>query len=221
MSKAISGVTRIGILVSGGGTNLQAILNAKRDGTLDCCEISVVISSKAAAFALQRARQAGIPTECIIKKQFRTPDEYTQALIQTLNDYGVQLVVMAGFLQIVGEELIRAFEGRIINVHPSLIPAFSGEGFYGLIPHQKAIEYGVKLTGATTHFVSFETDCGPVILQKAVEVMPDDTAETLQRRVMEEAEWIILPESIRLFAQGRLRIDDRKVTILQKGIERL
>ena len=209
----MSGITKVGILVSGGGTNLQAILDAKRNGVLDDCELSVVVSSNLSAYALQRAQQAGIPTECLIKGDFPTPEEYTEALVRTLNGYGVQLVAMAGYLQIVGEALIRSFEGRIINVHPSLIPAFSGKGYYGLIPHQKALEYGVKLTGATTHFVSLEPDRGPIILQKAVAILPDDTAEILQRRVMEEAEWIILPESIRLFAQGRLRIDGRIVTI--------
>ena len=208
--------TKVGILVSGGGTNLQAIIDAKTGGMLDCCELSVVISSNPAAFALQRAQQVGIPTVSIVKKEFRTADEYAEALVQTLQEYGVQLVVMAGYLLIVAEPLIRAYEGRIVNVHPALIPAFSGVGFYGLVPHQKALEYGVKVTGATTHFVGLETDSGPIILQKAVEILPDDTAETLQKRVMQEAEWILLPETICLFAQGRLKIDGRKVIILKE-----
>ena len=206
--------TRVGVLVSGGGTNLQAIIDAKQNGELDCCELCVVISSNPSAYALKRAQQAGIPTECIVKKHFPILDEYTDALVQSLLKYDVQLIVMAGYLNIVGESLFHTFEGRIINVHPSLIPAFSGVGFYGLTPHQKALEYGVKITGATTHFVSIETDCGPIILQKAVAVMPDDTAETLQRRVMEEAEWVILPETMRLYAQGRLKISGKIVSIL-------
>jgi phosphoribosylglycinamide formyltransferase-1 len=204
---------KIGVLVSGGGTNLQAVIDRIMDGFLDKCVISVVVSSKKGVYALERAKNNGIPAICIERKSFSNPADYDEALIRHMEECGVELVVMAGFLSILGERFIRRYENRIINVHPSLIPSFCGNGYYGLIPHIKALEYGVRVTGATVHFVTLEADAGPIILQKPVYVKEDDTPQTLQKRVMEEAEWIILPEAIKLFSEGRLDIDGRKVKI--------
>lgn len=205
---------RIGVLVSGGGTNLQSVMGKISSGYIKGCEIVTVVSSRPGAYALERAEKQGIPTACIARKGYSSVDEYDAALIEHFEYYNVDLVVMAGFLSILGNGFNKKYKNRIINVHPSLIPSFCGNGFYGIIPHQKAIEYGVKVTGATVHFVEVETDGGPIILQKAVYVNDDDTPETLQKRVMEEAEWEILPEAIRLFAEGRLIIEDRKVRII-------
>lgn len=204
---------RIGILVSGGGTNLQAIIDRIESGYIKDCIISVVVSSKSGVFALERARRHNIPSEVVSRRDYASLEEYDRALADCLEKWGVELVVMAGFLSILGQDFNHRFKNRIINVHPSLIPAFCGKGYYGIIPHRKAIEYGVKVTGATVHFVELEADTGPIILQKTVEVKEDDTPETLQKRVMEQAEWDILPEAVRLFAEGRLTVEGRRVLI--------
>lgn len=206
---------RIGVLVSGGGTNLQAVIDKIENGSLKNCAIVTVVSSKPGVYALERAARYNIPAESMARKSFSTIDAYGEALITHFEKYNVDLVVMAGFLSILGENFIQKYLNRIINVHPALIPSFCGKGYYGIVPHQKALEYGVKVTGATVHFVELEADAGPIILQKAVAIREGDTTETLQRRVMEEAEWEILPEAIRLFAEGRLIIEGRKVRILE------
>ena len=203
----------IGVLVSGGGTNLQAIIDRIADGFLSGCKITVVIASRPRAYALERAKAAGIPCLCIEKKAFADPADFDNALIAALREHGVGLVVTAGYLTLFGQAVIDAFPNRIINVHPALIPSFCGKGFYGLTPHIKALEYGVKLSGATTHIIWLETDSGPVIMQKAVAVEADDTPESLQKRVMTEAEQIILPETIKLFAENRVTVEGRLVKI--------
>ncbi|MDD4496198.1 MAG: phosphoribosylglycinamide formyltransferase [Eubacteriales bacterium] len=204
----------IGVLVSGGGTNLQAIIDRIEDGYLDKCRVAVVISNNEAAFALERAKKHNINAVYLPKGDL--PDrEYDKLLIERLESAGVDLVVLAGFMCILGEDFVSRFRDRIINIHPSLIPAFCGKGNYGLRPHKRVLEYGAKITGATVHFVELDTDAGPIILQKAVEVKGDDTPETLQRRVMEEAEWKLLPEAIKLISENRIRKDGRKVTIIQ------
>jgi len=208
-------MTNIGVLVSGGGTNLQAIIDRAADGYLDKCNLSVVVSSKPGAYALERAGKAGIPCECVVRKAYASIEEYDKRLIEVMEGYSVDLVVMAGYLSLVGRDFISKYENRIINVHPSLIPAFSGNGFYGIIPHQKALEYGVKVTGATVHFVDYETDTGPIIMQETMEVRDDDTPETLQRRIMEEIEWKLLPKAIKLYSEGKLKIVGRKVRLLK------
>jgi len=205
---------KIGVMVSGGGTNLQAIMDKIASGELPGCEIVTVVSSKADAYALERAKRNNIPTAVISKKDFETIDQYDEALLRHMKSYEVELVVLAGFLSLLGEKFVSAYKNAIINVHPSLIPAFCGKGFYGLIPHIKALEYGVKVTGATVHFVEPEYDSGPIIFQKAVEVKDDDTPESLQKRVMEQAEWVLLPEAIRLISQGKIKVEGRKVRIL-------
>jgi len=204
---------RLGVLVSGGGTNLQAIIDRIEDGYLKDCEIAAVVSSREDAFALERAKRHGIPAACIRKQSFGSVEEYDKALTEHFRRYNVGLIVLAGFLSKVGDGFVNEYKNRIINIHPSLIPSFCGKGFYGIIPHQKALEYGVKVTGATVHFVDTEYDHGPIILQKAVSVLEGDTPETLQKRVMEEAEWKILPEAIRLFSEGRLEVCGRRVRI--------
>lgn len=203
----------IGVMVSGGGTNLQAILDRIEDGTLSDCSVVTVISSREGVFALERAKKYKINSTVISRKNFNSIDEYDQALIRHMRNHKVQLVVLAGFLSLLGENFVQEYKNSIINIHPSLIPSFCGKGYYGIIPHQKALEYGVKITGATVHFVEPEYDSGPIILQKAIEVLPDDTPETLQKRVMEQCEWKLLPEAIRLFSQGRLSVEGRKVII--------
>jgi phosphoribosylglycinamide formyltransferase 1 len=203
----------IGVLVSGGGTNLQAVIDRIENGYIKNCNIVTVVSSRPDVYALERARKHGIPTECIARKSFAYVEEYGNALVNHFENCNVDLVVMAGFLSILGEGFIKRFQNRIINIHPSLIPSFCGRGYYGIIPHQKALEYGVKVTGATVHFVEIEADSGPIILQKAVEIWDEDTPETLQKRVMEEAEWDILPKAIKLFAEGRLIVEGRRVKI--------
>lgn len=203
----------IGVMVSGGGTNLQAILDRIEDGTLSDCSVVTVISSREGVFALERAKKYKINSTVISRKNFNSIDEYDQALIRHMRNHKVQLVVLAGFLSLLGERFVQEYKNSIINIHPSLIPSFCGKGYYGIVPHQKALEYGVKITGATVHFVEPEYDSGPIILQKAIEVLPDDTPETLQKRVMEQCEWKLLPEAIRLFSQGRLSVEGRKVII--------
>ena len=206
-------MTNIGVLVSGGGTNLQAIIDKIEDGGLKNCKIAVVIASRPKAYALERAKTNRIPGLCIEKKRFADPAEFDAALIASLREHSVDLVVTAGYLTIFGRAVIDAYPNRIINVHPALIPSFCGKGFYGLEPHRKALEYGVKITGATTHFTWLDTDAGPIIMQKAVAVEENDTPESLQKRVMEEAERVILPETIRLFSENRLSVIGRKVVI--------
>lgn len=204
---------KLGILVSGGGTNLQAIIDKIESGQLKDCSIATVVSSRPGVYALERAMKHGIPTACISAKATPSPEEYDRALISHFKSCDVGLVVLAGFLSMLGEGFVNTYRNRIINIHPALIPSFCGKGFYGITPHCKAIEYGVKVTGATVHFVDLEYDSGPIILQKAVSVHDDDTPESLQQRVMKEAEWELLPEAIRLFSEGRLTIEGRRVTI--------
>ena len=195
---------KIAVLVSGGGTNLQAIIDAIASGKITNTEIALVISNKEGAYALKRAEQAGIKGAVISPKQYADKEAYSQDMIKTIKDVGCELIVLAGFLVVLPESFVNAFEGKIINIHPSLIPSFCGDGFYGLKVHEKALERGVKVTGATVHYVDSGTDTGPIIDQKAVYIMPDDTPETLQRRVMEEAEWVILPKAIDDIANHRI-----------------
>ena len=195
---------KIAVLVSGGGTNLQAIIDAIASGKITNTEIALVISNKEGAYALKRAEQAGIKGTVISSKQYADKEEYSQDMIKTIKDAGCELIVLAGFLVVLPESFVNAFEGKIINIHPSLIPSFCGDGFYGLKVHEKALERGVKVTGATVHYVDSGTDTGPIIDQKAVYIKADDTPETLQRRVMEEAEWVILPKAIDDIANHRI-----------------
>jgi phosphoribosylglycinamide formyltransferase-1 len=260
----------VAVLVSGGGTNLQAIIDKARAGGLPRARLALVVSSREGAYALERARAAGIPTECLAGAGVGAADTVAAeaagavagagiavalgatgsagaadasvaagaavaadaadaavaadtadaepaqdaALLALLRGRGIGLVVLAGYMRKLGPLVLRAYENRVINVHPSLIPAFCGQGCYGLEPHRRALAYGVKVTGATTHFVDGDYDAGPIILQKAVAVRPGDTPESLQRRVMQEAEWEILPESVRLFTEGRLRVSGRVVEIM-------
>lgn len=202
---------RIAVMVSGGGTNLQAIFDAIESGKITNTEVAVVISNKADAYALERANQHGIASACISPKAYATREEFNQALIETIDSYQVDLIVLAGYLVILPEALVSHYENRIINIHPSLIPSFCGPGFYGLRVHEAVLERGNKITGATVHFVDGGCDTGPIILQSAVEVKEGDTPELLQRRVMEEAEWNILPEAIDLIANGYIEVKDNKV----------
>lgn len=195
---------KIAVLVSGGGTNLQAIIDAIASGKITNTEIALVISNKEGAYALKRAEQAGIKGTVISPKQYADKEAYSQDMIKIIRDAGCELIVLAGFLVVLPESFVNAFEGKIINIHPSLIPSFCGDGFYGLKVHEKALERGVKVTGATVHYVDSGTDTGPIIDQKAVYIKADDTPETLQRRVMEEAEWVILPKAIDDIANHRI-----------------
>ncbi len=203
----------IAVLVSGGGTNLQALLDAESRGGIPGGRIACVISSKPEAYALERAKRAGVATEVLVRKGFATPEEYDAALFSLLDKYDTGLVVMAGFMTIISDRVVQRYPNRIINIHPSLLPSFGGGGFYGLRVHEAALARGVKITGATVHFVNEVCDGGPIILQKAVEVLPEDTPETLQRRVMEQAEWSLLPQAVALFCQGRLRVEGSRVII--------
>lgn len=205
---------RIAVLVSGGGTNLQALIDAKAAGNIPQGEFAAVISSSPDAYALQRAEKAGIPTFVINRKDYRSNQELTVALTALLKQQQIDLVVLAGFMYILTHELVDAYRNAIINVHPALIPSFCGEGCYGLHVHEKALAYGVKVSGATVHFVSEECDGGPIILQKAVNVEEGDTPELLQRRIMEQAEWIILPKAVDLFCRDKLVVEGRRVHIL-------
>ena len=195
---------RIAVLVSGGGTNLQAIIDAVKSHSLTGVSIECVISNRPDAYALERANNHGIPGVCISPKDYSSKEEYGKELARFLREREIDLVVLAGFLVVLPENFINEFEGRIINIHPSLIPSFCGDGFYGLKVHEAALRRGVKVTGATVHFVDAGTDTGPIILQKAVYVEEGDTPETLQKRVMEHAEWKILPEAIQLIADRRV-----------------
>lgn len=204
---------RIAVLVSGGGTNLQALIDAQARGELGCGEIAAVISTKAGAYALERAKNAGIEGLVLARKEFDSNKSITVALVQLLKTLEIDLVVLAGCMTIFTEELVQAYPNAIMNVHPALIPAFCGQGYYGLRVHEEAIRYGVKLSGATVHFVSAECDGGPIIAQKAVEVRPGDTPEVLQRRIMEQAEWVLLPAAVKAFCEDRITVEGRTVTV--------
>ena len=209
---------RIAVLVSGGGTNLQALINAQAKGELGGGEIAAVISSKAGAYALERAANAGIPGYVLPRKEFDSNRAMTVALVEKLKALDIDLVVLAGCMIIFTEELVEAYPNAIMNVHPALIPAFCGKGYYGLHVHEEVLKYGVKLSGATVHFVSAECDGGPIIAQKAVTVLEDDTPETLQKRIMEQAEWKLLPQAVALFCQDRLHVEGRTVIIQQENV---
>ena len=205
---------RIAVLVSGGGTNLQALIDAQSRGEIVNGGIAAVIASKPGVFALERAAKAGIPGYVMARKNYPDSRTYTVALRDKLQELGIDLVVLAGFMTILTEDLVRAYPNAILNVHPALIPSFCGEGFYGLHVHERALAYGVKVSGATVHFVSAECDGGPIVLQRAVAVEEGDTPEVLQRRIMEQAEWKLLPRAVSLFCQDRLRVEGRTVHIL-------
>ena len=204
------------VLVSGGGTNLQALIDAERRGELSGGRLSCVISSRPDAYALTRAAQAGIPCEVLRRKEFNSQTAYDHALLSLLERCGADLVVLAGFMTIIGDEVIARYRNRMMNIHPSLIPSFCGEGYFGLAVHRAALLRGVRVTGATVHFVNEVCDGGPIILQQAVEIRDDDTPETLQKRVMEEAEWKILPRAVSLFCEGRLSVAGNRVLQINK-----
>ena len=206
---------KIAVCVSGGGTNLQAIIDAVENGTITNTQIEVVISNNKNAYALERAKKHGIEGICISPKDYADREAFNDAFLEKLNSYEVDLVVLAGFLVVIPPKMIATYRNRIINVHPSLIPSFCGTGYYGLKVHEGALARGVKVTGATVHFVDEGTDTGPIILQKAVDIQSSDTAETLQRRVMEQAEWIILPKAIDLIANGKVTIEDNHTIITE------
>lgn len=203
----------IAVFVSGGGTNLQGIIDNIKTGFIKNARIALVISNKKDAYALERAENNNIPRKTLSQKDFKSHDLYCEALLKTLAGYKVDLIVLAGYLLIMPETIIKEYRNRIINIHPSLIPSFCGKGYYGLKVHEAVLERGCKITGATVHFVDEGTDTGPIILQKAVEVLEEDTPKSLQSRVMEEAEWKILPETINLIANNKIKIKDKKVYI--------
>ena len=204
---------KIVVLVSGGGTNLQALIDAQKNGLISNGTITCVISSKENVYALERAKQNQIATRVIPRKEYPDVATYTKALTDALLEEQADLVVYAGFMTILDEQIVRAFPNKMMNVHPALIPSFCGKGYYGLHVHEAALAKGVKLTGATVHFVTEVCDGGPIILKKAVSVLQDDTPETLQRRVMEQAEWIILPQAVALFCEDRIHVEQNKVII--------
>lgn len=203
----------IAVFVSGGGTNLQALIDAEKNGIIKSGKISLVISSKEGAFALERANKAGISSIVVPRKEYSDNESYSDELLRILEENNIGLVVLAGFMTVLKGEILKKYSNKIINVHPALIPSFCGDGFYGLKVHEKALEYGVKVTGATVHFVNDVTDGGAIILQKAVEIKNDDTAEILQKRVMEQAEWKILPLAAELFCAGKIEIVGNKTII--------
>lgn len=207
-------MVKIAVLVSGGGTNLQALIDAQNRGEIPGGEITAVIASKPGVYALERAKAAGIPSYVVARKDYPSAQAMTVALVEQLRALDIGLVVLAGFMTIITEEMVQAYPNAILNVHPALIPSFCGQGYYGLHVHEKALEYGVKVSGATVHFVSEECDAGPIVLQKAVPVEEGDTPEMLQRRIMEQAEWVILPQAVAMFCQGRLQVEGRRVHIL-------
>ena len=206
---------RVLVMVSGGGTNLQAIIDRVKDGTITNTEIVGVISNNKNAYALTRAEENQIPSLCISPKDFETREIFNGKLLEAVESFEPDLVVLAGFLVVIPPEMIRKYENRMINIHPSLIPSFCGKGYYGLKVHEAALARGVKVVGATVHFVDEGTDTGPIVLQKAVEVQQGDTPEVLQRRVMEQAEWKILPRAIDLIANGKVRVEDHRTVIEQ------
>ena len=205
---------RVGVMVSGGGTNLQAIIDSVNNGTITNASIEVVVSNNYNAYALERAKNSGIEAVCVSPKDYAERSQYNEELIKTLDSYKLDLIVLARCMVVLPKELIEKYRNRIINIHQALIPSFCGKGFYGLHVHEKVLERGVKLTGATVHFVDEGTDTGPIILQKAVEVKYGDTPEVLQKRVMEQAEWKILPQAINLIANGKILIENSFVRIL-------
>ena len=209
-------MVNIAVLVSGGGTNLQAILDAQARGDIHNGRVSVVVSSNDKAYALERAKQAGVPGVVRRKKDYASGAEYCRALAQFLQEQDIGLIVLAGFMTVLDEEFCKNFENRIINVHPSLIPSFCGDGFYGLHVHEAALAKGVKVTGSTVHFVNAITDGGPIIAQKAVAVEPDDTPEILQKRVMAQAEHILLPRAVSLFCEGKLSVSDNGIVSISE-----
>ncbi len=207
---------RVLVLVSGGGTNLQAILDSIAEGRIRDAEVTGVISNNPNAYALERAKAAGIPGKCISPKSFGTREEFNEKFLEAVDGYRPDLIVLAGFLVVIPPAMISRYRNRIINIHPSLIPSFCGTGYYGLKVHEAALARGVKVVGATVHFVDEGTDTGPIILQRAVEVQPGDTPEILQRRVMEQAEWQILPEAVDLIAHGRVKVIDGKAVVAEE-----
>ena len=207
---------KIAVLVSGGGTNLQALIDAQGRGELGRGEITLVIASKPGVYALERAANAGIEGRVLARKDYDSIAAYSKALADEMTAAGIDLVVLAGFLTIIDEQVYEAFPNRILNVHPALIPSFCGKGYYGLRVHEAALEKGVKVSGATVHIVTPECDAGPIVLQKAVEVKQGDTPETLQRRIMEEAEWKILPEAVRLFCEDKIEVQENIVYIKER-----
>ncbi len=204
----------IAVLVSGGGTNLQALIDAQGRGEIVNGEISAVISSAPEAYALERAKQANIPSYILPRKNFGSNQLYTKALVGLLQEMGADVVVLAGFMVILTDEIVQAYPNKILNIHPALIPSFCGKGAYGLHVHEQALAYGVKVTGATVHLVTAEPDGGPIVLQKAIDVLPDDTPESLQRRVMEECEWKLLPKAVDLLCRDELKVEGRTVKII-------
>lgn len=204
----------IAVLVSGGGTNLQALIDAQNRGDIKNGKITLVISSNPNAYALERAKNNDIATLVIPRKEYEDVHSYTAAVTKALQDAKADLVVYAGFMTILDSQIVEAFPNKMMNVHPALIPSFCGKGFYGLHVHEAALEKGVKITGATVHFVTEECDGGPIILQKAVEIKSEDTPEILQRRVMEECEWKILPQAVSLFCEGRIKVKENKTEIM-------
>lgn len=207
---------KVAVLVSGGGTNLQAIIDGVESGKVTNTQIKVVISNNRNAYALTRAREHHIPAVCIAPKDYETREQFNDALLNYLLKEEVDLIVLAGYLVVLPEKIIQAFRYRIINIHPSLIPSFCGKGYYGLKVHEAALARGVKVSGATVHFVDEGTDTGPILMQKAVTVRADDTPQTLQRRIMEEAEWVLLPAAIDAIANGRVEIQDNKAIVKEK-----
>ena len=206
---------KIAVLVSGGGTNLQAIIDAIRAGKITDTEICLVLSNNKNAYALERAKEAGISALAISPKEYDTREQFNDALLEAVRSSGAELVVLAGFLCVIPPKMVEAYPNRIINIHPSLIPSFCGTGYYGLKVHEAALERGVRVSGATVHFVDAGTDTGPIILQKAVEVLDGDTPKDLQLRIMEQAEWKILPEAIQLIVHGRVKTEGRRVIIAE------
>lgn len=204
---------KIAVLVSGGGTNLQSLINSQKDGMFGESRITLVVASKPGVYALERAKNAGIDSTVLCRKDYADIAAYSAALVKALKEAEIDLVVLAGFLTIIDEQVYEAYPNAIINIHPALIPSFCGKGFYGLHVHEAALAKGVKVSGATVHFVTPECDAGPIILQKAVEVKQDDTPEALQQRIMEEVEWKILPEAVKLFCEDKLTVKDNKVYI--------
>ena len=206
---------KIAVLVSGGGTNLQAIIDAVREGKITDTEICLVLSNNKNAYALERAEKAGIPALSISPKEYESRDKFNDAMLEAVRSSEAELVVLAGFLCVIPPKMVEAYPNRIINIHPSLIPSFCGTGYYGLKVHEAALERGVRVSGATVHFVDAGTDTGPIILQKAVEVLDGDTPKDLQLRIMEQAEWKILPEAIQLIVHGRVKTEGRRVIIAE------
>lgn len=204
-------ITKIAVFVSGGGTNLQALLDAEAAGKLGSGRITLVVASKPGVYALERAKNHGVPSLVLARKDYDSIAAYTKALTDTVVENGIDLIVLAGFMTIIDEQLYDRYPNRILNVHPALIPSFCGKGFYGLHVHEAALAKGVKVSGATVHIVTPECDAGPIVLQKAVAVQDDDTPETLQKRIMEEAEWKILPEAVRLFCEDEVEVRDGRV----------